>query len=73
MAAPFWRSRPGTLPIDPRAAVVTVCVMLMRDNLESSDMVRNRNLVTSGHQWSVTASQRQAKQRRQARRGPGDW
>jgi hypothetical protein len=49
MAAPFWRSRPGTLPIDPRAAVVTVCVMLMRDNLESSDMLRNRNLVTDGH------------------------
>jgi hypothetical protein len=55
MAAPFWRSRPGALPMDARASVVTVCVMLMRDNLESRDMVRKRNLVTDGHERSVMA------------------
>lgn len=49
MAAPFWWSRPGALPMDARTSVVTVCVMLMGDNLESSDMIGKRNLVADSH------------------------
>ena len=49
MAAPFWRSLPGNRPIGSRAAVVTVCVIVMRPNLEVSSELRNRKLDTDGH------------------------
>lgn len=49
MAAPFCRSLAGNRLIGSRAAVVTVCVMLMRPNLEVSSELRNRKLDTDSH------------------------
>lgn len=49
MAAPFWRSLPDPRSIGRLGATVTVCVVLMRDNLRSAFSHRKSVADTHGH------------------------
>jgi hypothetical protein len=82
MAAPFWRSLPGPRLICPLGATVTVCVVLMRDNLGSASGLRKwfwTLTVTNGQRRDVSGMQSNAKDRaatpgrghRQCRTAPG--